>query len=47
MPDVSVWPAHMEGASGDLTLTEYGDLVGSKFVIKQIQDGAWAELAEE
>ena len=39
--------AHMQGSSGDLTLTEYGDLVGSKFVIKQIQDGAWVELTEE
>lgn len=39
--------AHMQGASGVLTLTEYGDPAGSKFVVKQVVDGAWVELAEE
>ncbi len=32
--------AHMRGSSGDLTLTEYGDLAGSKFVVKQAVDSA-------
>lgn len=39
--------AHMQGSSGALTLTEYGDLVGSKFVITQVVDGTCVELAEE
>lgn len=39
--------AHAQGASDDLTLTEYGDLAGSKFVVKQVKDGAWVECAEE
>ena len=34
-------------ASGYVTLTEYGNLVGSKFVTKQVKDGAWVELTEK
>lgn len=39
--------AHVQGTSGVLTLTEYGDLVGSKFVITQVVDGTCVELVEE
>ena len=50
MPCNAEWfrvAAHMQGSFGDLTLTEYGDLVGSKFVITQVVDGICVELAEE
>lgn len=39
--------AHMQGASGDLTLSEYGDLVGSKFEIWQVGDGEWVQVGSE
>lgn len=39
--------AHVQGTSGILTLTEYGDLIVSNFVITQVVDDTCVELAEE
>ena len=37
--------AHMQGTSGDLTLTEYGDLATAIFEVWQINDGAWMRIS--
>lgn len=39
--------SHMLGASGDLTLTEYGDLATANFEVWQVADGAWARISGE
>ena len=44
MPHVA---SHMLGASGDLTLTEYGDLATAEFEVWQVTDGAWVQLKDE
>jgi ABC-type branched-subunit amino acid transport system substrate-binding protein len=36
--------SHMLGASGDLTLTEYGDLATANFEVWQVGDGAWVRV---
>lgn len=43
MPHVA---SHMLGASGDLTLTEYGDLATAEFEVWQVADGAWVQLKD-
>ena len=44
MPHVA---SHMLGASGDLTLTEYGDLATAEFEVWQVSDGAWVQVVDE
>lgn len=44
MPHVA---SHMLGASGDLTLTEYGDLATAEFEVWQVYDGAWVQVVDE
>lgn len=44
MPHVAY---RMLGASGDLTLTEYGDLATAEFEVWQVADGAWVQLKDE
>lgn len=44
MPHVA---SRMLGASGDLTLTEYGDLATAKFEVWQVSDGAWVQVVDE
>ncbi len=39
--------SHMLGASGDLTLTEYGDLATAEFEVWQVSDGAWVQVVDE
>ena len=39
--------SHMLGASGDLTLTEYGDLATANFEVWQVADGAWMRVSGE
>ena len=39
--------SHMLGASGDLTLTEYGDLATANFEVWQVGDDAWVRLGAE
>ena len=44
MPHVA---SRMLGASGDLTLTEYGDLATAEFEVWQVSDGAWVQVVDE
>lgn len=44
MPHVA---SHMLGASGDLTLTEYGDLATAEFEVWQVSNGAWVQVMDE
>jgi ABC-type branched-subunit amino acid transport system substrate-binding protein len=44
MPHVA---SHMLGASGDLTLTEYGDLATANFEVWQVSNGAWIQVQGE
>ena len=39
--------SHMLGASGDLTLTEYGDLATANFEVWQVGDDAWVRVSGE
>ena len=39
--------ARMQRSSDDLTLTEYCDMAGSKFVANQVVNSAWVTLTEE
>ena len=39
--------SHMLGASGDLSLTEYGDLATAEFEVWQVSDGAWVQVRDE
>ena len=39
--------SHMLGASGALTLTEYGDLATANFEVWQVADGAWMRISDE
>lgn len=39
--------SHMLGASGDLTLTEYGDLATAVFEVWQVSDGSWVQVVGE
>lgn len=39
--------SHMLGASGALTLTEYGDLATANFEVWQVADGAWERISGE
>lgn len=39
--------AHMQGSSGDLTLTEYGDLATAVFEVWQVSNGSWVRVADK